>query len=412
MSKFDEIEYFGKFFDGLTQGHGMAPAAPTPGGIGTLARNATGAFGSPILDAGQAVIAAMRLTTGIGDPERGEAFGHGATRFAEAGQTVGSAYPFDWEGTAAQTYASANDRQAHRIESLARLDRNAQTVVAREAYQVAYHREKLDNQSNFLGDLNYLTWPIALIPGAGRALKAAFELAAVKAAVSICSVELGQLAREVGDNADQLRELTYEYAALSEPTSGLDPSSSPERSDEPAQNRQSDHREPAQRVASRPAAGAAAMARSAAPFVANPSNPPARLAEPAPSTAPPAEMMHGLNSAMGIVGGMIGSVMTPIAAMLGGAVAAAGQLPSLSQPADVAAEIGETDLPHIEDAPLESASDDEDEDEDPESPSPAADIVPDTGQAVPDLVAEPEQPEMGEQQPRPSAPPAATRPPE
>ena len=214
------IEHVGKFFGDSIGRRSDLPAgtlqtSSTPAALGRLGGVVKGAAGSPILDAGQAVIAGMRLTTGSGDPERGEPFGLGAARFSRAGGTVASAYPMEtWQGSGAQAYARANLRQVGRAESIATLDRRVQTVIAREAYQVAYHRDKLDEQSGYLGDLSYLTWSIAIIPGVGKAMKAAFELAAVNAALSICVAELYQLSQETGENAIQLRELAGEYSAL------------------------------------------------------------------------------------------------------------------------------------------------------------------------------------------------------
>jgi len=171
------------------------------------------AAGSEILDGGQKVIEGMRLTTGAGEPENGDRFGQGWSRFNDAGETLTSAFPNDsWAGEGADAYIDQNRTQAGRTNAVALLDRGVQTVIAREAYQVAYHRDKLDDQSNFLADLSYVTMALGLVPGYGKAMKSTVEAAAVQAALSICSLELYELSREANQNAAELHQAVGLYA--------------------------------------------------------------------------------------------------------------------------------------------------------------------------------------------------------
>jgi hypothetical protein len=175
------------------------------------------AAGSDILDAGQSVIEGMRLTTGIGEPEDGERFGQGWSRFNHAGDTLTSALPDDsWAGAGANAYVDQNLAQAGRTDSVALLDRGVQTVIAREAYQVKYHRDKIDDQSNFLSDLSYVTVAMGLVPGVGKAMKAATEVAAVNAALDMCSLELYQLSREANQNAAELEQAIGRYEGVAQ----------------------------------------------------------------------------------------------------------------------------------------------------------------------------------------------------
>ncbi|MGB0971260.1 MAG: EspA/EspE family type VII secretion system effector, partial [Mycobacterium sp.] len=223
MGVSDGAEDAGKVFNSLTGSHRGLPAAPhspitqspPPGTQERSGKPTKSAFGSPILKAGQLLIGGMRLTAGWGDPERGEAFGQGSARFTHAGETVASSYPSEeWQGSGSQAYATANRRQADYTKSMATLDRNVESLIEREAYQVAHHRDKLDDQSDFLGDLSYVTWAMALIPGVGKAMKAIVELSAVSAALSGCIYELYQLSQEASENGEELRELVDEYSAL------------------------------------------------------------------------------------------------------------------------------------------------------------------------------------------------------
>ena len=439
---FHGIEHVGKFLGDVVDRRSGLPAEPqgrtlqtssSPAPFGRLGKAVKGAAGSPILDAGQVVIAGMRLTTGSGDPERGERFGLGAERFSRASATVGSAYPMEaWQGSGAQAYATANLRQAGRAESISTLDRRVQSVIAREAYQVAYHRDRLDEQSDYLGDLSYLTWSMALIPGTGKAMKAAFELAAVNAALSICGMELYKLAQETGENALQLRELAGEYSALTGKTAApdLDDAPPPWPAEEPPRPDRPDQPGPGQGtlnlVPGLPPTSSQSRARAtdAAPVSA----PEDRLVEaqaagpaqpglPAGSTT---ELMSGMATAFGAfgaVGGMIGSAVAPLAAVLTGAAGAAGQSLSLLGAADNPA-TGDTD--DTDDTRIAEGLPDTDPDDGDRGSAISEAGRGDDGPVMPEDVSESEDSEQQSQprstatpeQARPPVPPAATRPPQ
>lgn len=377
---------------------------------------AAGPSGSPILDAGQLVITGMWRTTGSGAPEQGESFELGAARLLAAGETVGSASPGgDWQGAGAEAYTAANLRQAERATSLAVLDRNVHTVIAREAYQVGYHRDKLEDQSNYLVDLSQANWSIAATPGVGRAMQAAFELAAVKAALSNCSTELDQLSQEVGDNAEQLQVLAGQYSTLTQTISDppdLDDGPSPPASDDPAESNPTDQHQPdptAQGPAELPAAGAPTQ-------VVGPGAPAgvtagvAGLTEPAAASSPPADAMTGMTSAFGAVGGMIGSIVAPMAAALAGVAGAAGQSLSMLTSAG-GADLGTETVRSMSDGEADGPPDDNQEPEPADADADAAEG------AVPPAVATESQgpqplPADTLEPDQPAAPPAATRPPQ
>ncbi|BBX67325.1 hypothetical protein MPSYJ_07860 [Mycolicibacterium psychrotolerans] len=382
------------------------------------ARSRTASSGSEILDAGQLLIAGMRLTTGWGTPDPGEAFGRGATGFTGAGQTVDSAYPRDdWAGTGSRAYASANRRQSGSAASLAVLDRDVQTVVAREAFQVEYHRGKLDDLSDHLSSLGYATWSVALIPGVGKALKAAVEMTAVNTALLVSSTELATLASETGENAAELRRLVEGYAALTRKTAPpvLD-------EDQPPPVDEQERRpgtEPATDVPSGrdpergPSIGAAspsmpAPAASAMPPPVHCSPAPPAEATTAGQAAPPptaADPMAAMSSVFGAVGGAIGSAMAPIAAALTGVVTAAGQALSTAtsaQPAESTDGAPDTATSTTDEDPRDEPAEPAADDDAAEPTTPGAVAEPGEPAAAPPPAAEP---------PRPPAP-AATRPPQ
>ena len=178
------------------------------------------AANSPILEGGQEIIAGMRRTTGTGEPDRGDQFGRGSQRFRDASGVLATAGPTDdWAGSGADAYAAANHRQRGRTMTMSDLDHGVQTVVAGEAFQIGYHRGKLDDQSNWLADVGRTTFALGLIPGIGPAMKATAETQAVIAAVGSSSMELASLSDEVSANAAAVQRLVGQYQAVADSTS-------------------------------------------------------------------------------------------------------------------------------------------------------------------------------------------------
>ena len=172
---------------------------------------------SPILAAGQAVIADMRETTGSGQPEPGDQLGEAEQRFGQATDVLKSAHPSgEWAGPGSDAYSAADTRQEGRTTKLATLDHQLREVISREAGQLVRTRAKLDDESNGLAEFGLTTVGYGLIPGVGPALKAAAEFQAVIKAVSACSAELQTLTGEVNANAAAVQQLAGQYTAAAE----------------------------------------------------------------------------------------------------------------------------------------------------------------------------------------------------
>jgi hypothetical protein len=100
-------------------------------------------------------------------------------------------------------------------------------VIAREAFQVGYHRGKLDDQSNWLADVGLTTFKLGLIPGIGPAMKAAAETQCVIAAVGSSAMELASLSDEVSVNAAAVQGLVGQYEQAGRSTGDSAPMSPP-----------------------------------------------------------------------------------------------------------------------------------------------------------------------------------------
>lgn len=371
--------------------------ADAAGALGKVADGACGAVAvADILGAGQRLIAGMRSTTGHGRPDAGQGFARGATEFVGVAQMVAGAYPRDqWEGLGSQSYTVATRRVARATEALAVLDRDVHTVIDREATQIVRRRETLDDQADHLSSLRRVTGSLAAIPGVGAAMKTSIELAAVTAAVDVCSTELHDLAAETADNASRLRRIAGEYEALVDEAA-------------PVESAPLDEAEATEPVVDRAPTDEAAAPEhlpEPGPTAPVPVPPSPMCPAAAPTTTTAAEqspmqgdVMSGLTSAFGAVGGMIGAAVAPLAAVLSGVVTAAGQLPSLAT---------QTAAPQ---APEGEVPKERDEEKDPADPPADAEIEPaESSGAAPEAPAPPERAPGA-----PAAPPApaATRPPQ
>jgi hypothetical protein len=84
-------------------------------------------------------------------------------------------------------------------------------VLTTEAFQVDFHRDRLERWYNWLADVGLVTFGLGLIPGVGQELKAATDAQAVLVAVGRSSLELDQLSSEVEDNAAALQQIVGRY---------------------------------------------------------------------------------------------------------------------------------------------------------------------------------------------------------
>jgi hypothetical protein len=176
----------------------------------------TEAAGSDLLDFGQSVITGMKITTGQGSPDSGEAFDRARTTFIGVNETLKSAVPIGWDGAASYAYADQNTRQQLRSEAMADADHEVHKVLEREAEQIILRRRILDDQHTFLANTNYVTFPLKFIPCYGQAMTLAVEIAALQAAVGESCAQLHQLDSEIAQNAAELQQAVGRYAGVAD----------------------------------------------------------------------------------------------------------------------------------------------------------------------------------------------------
>jgi hypothetical protein len=252
------------------------------------------AANAPILTGGQIVIAGMKLTTGLGEPEDGARFGQGGARLHGVAATLMSAQPTEsWSGAGATAYSVKDVKQMTWTRAMAAADHEVHGVLATEAFQIDFHRDRLDGLYNWLADVGLLTSALGLLPGVGLGLKAAADAQAVLVAVGRSSLELDQLSSEVESNAAALQQLVGCYerveqtADLSQAGEAQDPPAPPPPPPEPSPEEKPE-RSPEDESKDQSAEGKPRTPPPGSPaqFVASPSRGgPPRSQSPAPPAA-------------------------------------------------------------------------------------------------------------------------------
>ncbi|HEX2284935.1 MAG TPA: EspA/EspE family type VII secretion system effector [Mycobacterium sp.] len=221
------MKLVGELIEGIAGPAGLSNVRAVGESLKSGRHSVDEAVGSDLLDVGQSVIAGMKSTTGEGLPDTGARFSHGHSGFNRAGQTLQSAGPDDsWDGPGSRAYADQNTRQQMRTETIADADREVHRVLYREAAQITLRRGYLDDQSHFLANANYVSFPLQFIPQYGAAAKLTMEMAALQAALGESAHQMYELQSEVATNATELQQAIGRYCGVADgadlPAAGLD----------------------------------------------------------------------------------------------------------------------------------------------------------------------------------------------
>ncbi|AWT57263.1 EspA/EspE family type VII secretion system effector [Mycolicibacterium smegmatis] len=223
----------GDFHGALTNGRKLiGDAQDVIGGLGSLGvfpNVATGPImdavlklaDSRILAAAQMAIAAMKATTGNGNPEDGGGFRGSAEKLANAVNTLIDAEPhFDrWDGTASQVYNAVNASHRRLTSDTQAADSNIAAVLKIEAEQILRTRGRLDEISQFLYDYGLAT-AVANYSGPGKAAQLIADMTVAGLAVQSANVAMAILTKNVIENAARVKEHAGTYALVAEDTSG------------------------------------------------------------------------------------------------------------------------------------------------------------------------------------------------
>ncbi len=231
-----------------------------------------------ILGAGRNVIEDMKVTTGTGAPDNGDAFGAGAEQLGKAGDTLKSAFPDDsWTSSGSVAYSARNTEQLSRAAAVMEADRAVAAVLVRESDQISTTRQNLDGQSDWLADMSLVTAAIAGIPYVGKASQTATEIAMVAKALGVSTDQVLAMWQNVDANAAELRDAVAKYADIAR---DAEPSTDPRETD---------------------------------------------CGAPAPAEQPAATQQAAMDATSATAGTAIGSILGPLGGILGGITQAASQ---------------------------------------------------------------------------------------
>lgn len=168
---------------------------------------------SPVLAAAQGVITAMRLTTGSGTPETGEALRDSAQLYDEAIEIYLDAEPRSdrWDGAAAEEYGRRDHDQKDRASLLYSGDDTMRAALMTEAGQVGATRDTLDEWSRYLYDFGLATFAIGLLGPYGRAAQLTLDAGAAATALGVTGNSMWNLVNDASDNAAKVREASDYY---------------------------------------------------------------------------------------------------------------------------------------------------------------------------------------------------------
>jgi len=223
----------GDFHGALTNGRKLiGDAQDVIGGLGSLGvfpNVATGPImdavlklaDSRILAAAQMAIAAMKATTGNGNPEDGGGFRGSAEKLANAVNTLIDAEPhFDrWDGTASQVYNAVNASHRRLTSDTQAADSNIAAVLKIEAEQIIRTRGRLDEISQFLYDYGLAT-AVANYSGPGKAAQLIADMTVAGLAVQSANVTMAILTKNVIENAARVKKHAGTYTDVQDDTSG------------------------------------------------------------------------------------------------------------------------------------------------------------------------------------------------
>jgi hypothetical protein len=169
---------------------------------------------SPILAGAQVVIQGMKLTTGSGEPQTGEAFETSAKLYDDAANVLIQTEvqdPAQWDGTAATAYEQKDRTHRHQTFEVAEAETNMRKHLSELGGQVKDTRQTLDDRFNFLSDYDTVTSWMNAIPG-GAAVKAAADMAVASTQIEWANVSMAKLLATSVLNASRIRDEVETYA--------------------------------------------------------------------------------------------------------------------------------------------------------------------------------------------------------
>jgi hypothetical protein len=172
---------------------------------------------SPIIMAAQIAIYGMKVTTGSGEPETGEAFVTSEKKYRDAAGLLEETEiddPAQWDGTAATAYQKKASDHRHQTYEVAEGDKEMRPLLLALGQKVKETRDGLQGSIDFLADYDTATSWMNSIPG-GAVPKAIADAGVASTQLSMAQVSMAALVAESYDKADKIRAIASRYERAS-----------------------------------------------------------------------------------------------------------------------------------------------------------------------------------------------------
>jgi ESX secretion-associated protein EspA/E len=172
---------------------------------------------SPIIMAAQLAIYGMKVTTGSGEPETGEAFVTSEKKYRDAAGLLEKTEiddPAQWDGTAATAYQEKASEHRHQAYEVAEGDKEMRPLLLALGQKVKETRDGLQGSIDFLADYDTATSWMNSIPG-GAVPKAIADAGVASTQLSMAQVSMAALVAESYDKAEKIRAVASRYQGAS-----------------------------------------------------------------------------------------------------------------------------------------------------------------------------------------------------
>lgn len=173
------------------------------------------AAATPIIEAGLLTLMVMSNTLGVGEPESGEGFAHGADAFNSVSETLASTHaPDSWDGDASGNYTTRNSEHQQRAQDLAQQDALIKQALNEQRVNVTDTRRFIDHRATVLTAAivpALIALGYELPPGSGLAMSMEIQWAAFGATVPFCTERYGEMIHHAGRHATTIRRAGAGY---------------------------------------------------------------------------------------------------------------------------------------------------------------------------------------------------------
>ncbi|OSC40340.1 EspA/EspE family type VII secretion system effector [Mycobacterium decipiens] len=183
------------------------------------------------LDTGIVLTTMVDLLFG-GASNKGQGYSIGSKSFELANRTLADAVvdSSSWTGSAADAYGARNSDQMTRTTTMATLDSQIASILAKQARQIKAKKTQLARAKMSLVAAVPVAMSLRLIQPGGEAISVAFELAVFTAAMAVVERALGFMLADASDNRRAVLDVRHQYCAVAAATAqpgGTAPKPSP-----------------------------------------------------------------------------------------------------------------------------------------------------------------------------------------